>query len=276
MSKGMDLVGKVYGRLKVLGRSTNPSKPRYWVCKCSCGNVVEVFGGNLTTGKQSSCGCYRNECSSQRRLIDITGQTFGSLTVLRKAPFKNHRGMPLWECECVCGEHITALSWNLRHGVTSSCGCQSRKLRHQVQVLWKTSEEQALSCVYMAMKQRCYDINCKSYSNYGARGISICDEWRNNKRAFIMWGVQSGFQLGLAIERIDNNGPYSPNNCRWATRTEQANNRRSNKRLKCNAYDYTYAEWARLLQMKYRDFWHLSDKEKMEKINNFISHNGIT
>ncbi len=120
------------------------------------------------------------------------------------------------------------------------------------------------------MKKRCYDSKEQSYKRYGGRGIAICDEWMNNDESFLEWAKANGFKYGLSIDRIDNDGPYAQWNCRWATKTEQANNRSSNKFMEVEGEKHTYADWARLLNMKYMHFWKLSETEKAAKIRSTL------
>ncbi len=92
----------------------------------------------------------------------------------------------------------------------------------------KTEEEKKLRWRYDEMKQRCYNPNNKSYNNYGGRGITVCDEWRNSFRNFYQWAMQSGFSIELTIDRTDNDGPYAPDNCKWITQSQQMRNTRAN------------------------------------------------
>lgn len=100
-----------------------------------------------------------------------------------------------------------------------------------------------LYTVWSRMKERCYNKNDAAYKNYGGRGIYVCDEWKNDYLAFHEWALSSGYEYGLSIDRIDNNGPYSPENCRWATRKEQCNNRRTNLLVTYNGETKTFSQW---------------------------------
>ena len=269
MSKIIDLVGCVFGRLTVIGRSTN--KPRYWSCRCECSKIVEVFGGNLTSGKTRSCGCLGRELSSQRRLEDLTGMTFGRLTVLRRSSRNDNQGRPKWICQCSNDRNIVEVRGEyLRNGITRSCGCLSKELASKRLTTWETSDEKALATIYKAMKQRCYDANSSSYKNYGARGVYMCSEWLQDERSFVDWARSAGYSPYLTIERIDNNGPYAPWNCRWATRTEQANNRRSNRYISANGLTMTIAEWARYLGVDYREIWSFDESEVIRAIEQIM------
>ena len=100
------------------------------------------------------------------------------------------------------------------------------------------------------MVYRCENPNAKSYKDYGGRGIKVCPEWRNDFLKFYEWCMSSGYQEGLTIDRIDNNGDYSPDNCRWATKIQQDNNRRNNKFISYNGETHTLAEWNRICGFK--------------------------
>jgi hypothetical protein len=100
------------------------------------------------------------------------------------------------------------------------------------------------------MKERCYRPKHLRFDKYGGRGISICDEWRNSFEVFEMWAINNGYDESLTIERIDVNGNYEPNNCRWATNKEQQNNKQNNRRITWNDETKTLAEWSEIVGIK--------------------------
>ena len=273
MRKVVDLSGQKFNRLTVLRR--DPNRPRYWVCRCECGNIISTFGGNITQGLTKSCGCLNKELTSQRTIEDLTGKRFGNLTVIRRIP-GSIKGKVKWECQCDCGNVVNIQGWDLKRRINNSCGCVKPKPKHYSVTnrhapKWITEEEQLLSNVYQAMRQRCYDPHTKSYPRYGGRGIYICDEWLHDKRAFVDWALTHGFAKGLSIERIDNDGPYCPENCRWATKTEQANNRVTNRFVTVDGVKRTVADWARLLRVNYRFLWKLTDRQIVSLVRDTLT-----
>jgi hypothetical protein len=106
------------------------------------------------------------------------------------------------------------------------------------------------------MKDRCYRHKNNQYKDYGGRGISVCDEWLNNFQAFYDWAMSHGYKEELTIDRIDNNGNYEPSNCRWATRKEQNNNTRRNRRVEFNNESHTVKEWCDMLGITQSVFYH--------------------
>jgi hypothetical protein len=171
--------------------------------------------------------------------IDITGQQFGYLRVIE------YYGNKKWLCECVCGEKKPVARRWLVGGNTKSCGCKRGDMISAAHSKGRTREDKLLQNVYHSMLQRCYNQQRPEYRNYGGRGIFVCPEWSiGNFEAFREWAILSGYKQGLDLDRIDNSKGYSPDNCRWATRTEQIRNRRVTVRVEIYGELLTLAEIA--------------------------------
>jgi hypothetical protein len=176
--------------------------------------------------------------------IDLTGQRYSRLTVLREAqkPDTYQSAYVFWECRCDCGNVVVCSSGNLRSGNSKSCGCLKLEM-HTARLTKHGGSYTPEFAIWNGMHKRCYSPAEPSYVNYGARGITICDRWRESFANFLadMGPLPSEHH---SIDRINNDGPYSPENCRWATRKEQNNNTRRNHFLDYNGQHLTIAQWA--------------------------------
>lgn len=209
----------------------------YWLCECDCGNpnLISVSYGSLISDGTKSCGCIHE--------LNLTGKKFHKLTVIDYAFSKN--GHTYWNCKCDCGKETIILGTAINTGKSKSCGCYNAesKMTHGL-------SEHPLYHVFNTMKQRCYNSNSEDYYLYGARNIIICDEWLKDFLDFYNWAMNSGYQQGLEIDRIDTNGNYEPINCRWVDDIDQANNTSRNINITIDNITKTFAEWCRFYNKK--------------------------
>lgn len=172
------------------------------------------------------------------RLIDRTGDRYERLVVVSRAPNKGGKDTNArWVCACDCGTTVVAYGQDLARGKVKSCGCYvaEKNVRHGMA---RTPMYRA----WQAMIQRCENPNAKNYDRYGGRGITVCDEWHDFQAFFRDMGSRP---VGFSIERTDNSKGYSKGNCRWATTSQQNNNRRANRKFTINGRTQTIAEWAK-------------------------------
>lgn len=189
--------------------------------------------------------------------IDLTGKRFGRLTVIRQADdyvYPNGKRRTQWECLCDCGNTITAEQSNLKRGNTNSCGCYNLDNIRTMSIT-HGGRHTRLYRIWSNMKTRCLDVNNKNYAKYGARGISVCDKWKNSFESFRDWALNNGYRDNLTIDRIDVNGGYFPENCRWANAKVQANNRRNNKTYEYHGEKHTLAELSDMYHIPYHTLY---------------------
>lgn len=185
---------------------------------------------------------------------DLTNQKFGRLTAIENIPEKSDGTHTYWRCRCDCGTEVIVRTDQLTRGVTKSCGCLNRDKARDTCIKRNTKHNlthHPLYNIWAKIRERCEKKSSKAYTHYGARGIFVCKEWSRDFEPFYKWSIENGWHKGLEIDRIDNNGPYSPENCRWTTKLVQANNKTNNFRLEYNGQTHTLAEWCRELDLDY-------------------------
>jgi hypothetical protein len=185
------------------------------------------------------------------RLKDLTGKTFGKLTVLNRTP--NRGKYTYWLCQCVCGDTVEVRGDHLTSKAAQSCGCN--RVEATIQADTKHGMRNSkLYRIWNSIRQRCENPNSHEAYLYGGRGITVCEEWLAFEN-FMNWAQANGYSENLTIDRIDNNKGCSPDNCRWADSITQANNKRNNRRIDCNGRTQTLAQWAREYGVNYKKLW---------------------
>lgn len=212
-----DITGRRFGRWTVIKRS----EKNKWLCRCDCGVERSVYEYNLKKGKSLSCGCLRKDL---KRHVDISGMTFGRWTVLEYVSGGK------WLCRCECGTEKEVSAHTLVKGKSLSCGCTQHSLVIERFTKHGGSKDR-LYTVWANMKARCCNPHHPSYDRYGGRGIKVCDEWLNDYVAFLEWAMAAGYDKDAlkgkcTIDRIDNDGDYCPENCRWTDVSTQNTNKR--------------------------------------------------
>lgn len=184
-------------------------------------------------------------------MVDMIGGTYGYLTVVGRAPNNKHRSA-CWLCLCKCGEHRIVVGKSLRRGHVTSCGCK-RSAYHPKGVEIEQSErvkEHHLYVTWQGIRKRCCSSNSKDYKNYGGRGIHCSDAW-DSFRVFVE-DMGDSWQIGLSIDRIDNDLGYSKENCKWSTPSEQSRNTRRNKMVEYQGEVKCLVDWCETLKLNYR------------------------
>ena len=260
MSKLIDLTGQKFGRLTVIcrGEDLTPKsggRKVRWCCKCDCGNDALVTTQNLLRGVTKSCGCFARDYDRNTFTTDMTGWVMkehgvedSKVRVINLYKFDKNGAE--WNCVCECGKVFIANGKEIRSGHTLSCGCL--KVERTISAHTTHGESASrLYKIYAGMKDRCYNKNNKRYDIYGQKGIKICDEWLNSYEAFRDWAMSNGYKEDLTIDRINSNGNYCPDNCRWTTAEVQANNTSRNHLLTYDGETKTMSQWAKEVGLSY-------------------------
>lgn len=211
-------VGDVVGRWTLVEKSKTKDRHLAWRCVCKCGKEKIVRESYLTLKKSLSCGCSEREYE--------IGDKIGEYEVVSIE--KKERVYYIVKCKCGRTKVIRA---DILKGLKNKhCGCLDKNInsKYIVNAPIDIQHKKLLDC-WHHMKRRCYVDTCKAYHNYGGRGISICDVWKNDFLSFKAWSLSNGFRIGLTIDRINCDGNYEPSNCRFISLIENCRNKRNTK-----------------------------------------------
>lgn len=202
---------------------------------------------------------------------DLTGQRFGRLVVIGIDDRSTRK--TYYFCQCDCGKVKSIRSDGLLSGMVRSCGCMKREqdrknltANHKHKMSGTRPYE-----IWQGIKKRCYNPNDVRYDRYGGRGISMCEEWREDFSAFYTWALENGYADNLTIDRIDNDKGYFPDNCRWADIETQCRNRASNIRIKIGNATKTLTEWCDIFEVDYNTVYARYHRGKYSGIEDLFS-----
>lgn len=215
-----DLMGQRFGRLVVIApaENTKAGKAR-WLCQCDCGNQKVITSGNLLSGDTRSCGCLHID-ELHAKAQNLVGKKIGRLTVLSQ----EYKGKSIQcFCRCDCGKEKWIPYRGLHEETTQSCGCLSADVNREKATKHGFCGEDLYN-VHRTLKQRCLNPNSHDYKWYGAKGITVCEEWLDYP-AFRVWALNNGYRKGLTIERLNVYGNYCPENCTWIPLKDQMKNK---------------------------------------------------
>lgn len=240
-----DYIGKKYGHLTVIGEA--PKRHKYsnsFLFRCDCGEIIEEQPTRVVTGHKSSCG----KCNLKGKWFapkfnpdDYIGRKVHMLTAIGVADKKPEDKRWKLVCKCECGGTIEITPDQFNRGVVKSCGC----LRCRDGSKADGKSKHPLYGIWNQIMLRCYNPNSSHYDRYGGRGISVCEEW-HDFWMFVKWSDSVGGKPEKGeIDRIDNDGNYCPENCRWATRTQQNSNKSNNVVIEYNGKAQTLMEWSK-------------------------------
>ena len=184
---------------------------------------------------------------------DYSGKRYNNMTVIKSVYEKEYKNgkCVFVECVCDCGNKKTVRISDLQSGRTTSCGCNKIKKSKQRNTKHSMCDSRIYR-IWSGMKARCKYKSCEEYRNYGGRGVSVCEEWLNSFVSFYNWSMSNGYKENLSIDRINVNGNYCPENCRWATTEEQSNNKRVNKFFNIDGENKTLMQICKEKGLNYR------------------------
>lgn len=199
---------------------------------------------------------------------DLTGKRFGKLTVIKIHPIRKNKRV-YWECMCDCGKVIFTSGCNLVNGGSKSCGCSFIDKR-TVSNYNVDGKRERLYGTWAGMKHRCKSQKTVRAKHYLGKGIIVCKEWSNDYLKFRDWAMNNGYKEGLTIDRIDNDGNYCPENCRWVTIRENNNNRHNGLHIIIDGIDDSIIGWSKRLNLSYSSLISISSRNGHEYLTLYI------
>lgn len=237
------IIGKRFGKLVVVDFDhMGGHGSSYWLCECDCGGNAVVNRKCLISGNTRSCGCLR----PLNYDTELLGKKFERLYVVKFDHMDDH-GRSYWLCECECGKKLIVRRESLLTGHTKSCGCYKLDKLSERETTHGMSNTRLYN-TWQAIKDRCLNKNNSRYNKYGGQGIKMCNEW-DDFITFYDWAAENGYTDDLTIDRIDNDGDYCPENCRWVDNLAQQNNKGNNRFVTYLDSRHTIAEWARIMNI---------------------------
>lgn len=212
---------------------------------------LPLVAASITADINNQADDSRKEPKSQP-VVHI-GERYGRLTI-EEYTGTNKWHSRLYRCRCDCGNESIVVGTDLKRGKTKSCGCYQRDRSRECNTIHGL-EKHPLYKVWATMKDRCENPKNPKYRLYGKRGVKVCDAWHDFK-TFYDWAMENGYERGLTLDRIDVNGDYEPNNCRWATIKEQNNNKRDTIYLLAYGQMRTISEWSEITGIAYMTIYH--------------------
>lgn len=179
------------------------------------------------------------------------GAKFNHLTIIEEAGWVEYatQRTKLVRAKCDCGGYIICPLNRIKTGNTKSCGCICLRAKYSG-VTNKGKIYKQIQNMYHHMNRRCYDSGNNRFNRYGGRGITVCEEWRNDFQTFYFWVIKNGYNEGLQIDRMDNNGNYCPENCRFVTASQNSRNTSRSRNIEINGIIKTLVEWAEISGIK--------------------------
>lgn len=200
-------------------------------------------------------------------LKDRTGEIVGKYKILYKEGLnKNHEMTYTVEC-LKCGFIVHGWTYAI---IKKACNlkCRHVAIKRRYAANWHSKR---LMSIYYGMLDRCNNSKSRSYYNYGARGIKVCDEWQNNPQSFNDWAINNGYDKTLTIDRIDNYDGYKPENCRWVTKSENSTHHRSTNYVTVNNITHTFPQWCKIIGLPKNRMWQIYNKYGMAEVERVIS-----